>query len=105
MVTFTCINITWVFFRAESFETAKNMISSMLYLNPDGAKVLGQFDIIKVFTVITILFLCHWVMRNTSVKSVSEKTPSWLLGIIWAIMFVLIAIAQGTGEQFIYFQF
>jgi len=27
------------------------------------------------------------------------------LGIVWAFMFLLIAIAQGSGEQFIYFQF
>ena len=44
-------------------------------------------------------------MRNTSVENVAKKTPSWLLGLAWAIMFVLIVIAQGSGEQFIYFQF
>jgi len=27
------------------------------------------------------------------------------LGILWAVMLFLIAIAQGSGEQFIYFQF
>ena len=77
----------------------------MLYLNGDGAKILGTFDIVKVFTLIIILFLCHWVMRNTSLKEVSQKTPSWLLGCVWAAMFILICIAQGSGEQFIYFQF
>lgn len=104
-LTFTCVNITWVFFRARSFETAQNMIESMFWMNSEGEKVVGSFDLIKVFSLIAILFLCHWFMRNTSVKAVSEKTPSWLLGVVWAIMFVLIAIAQGTGEQFIYFQF
>src|SRR5690606_22412428 len=29
-ITFTCVNITWVFFRAREFETAWNMIKSML---------------------------------------------------------------------------
>ena len=105
MVTFTCINTTWVFFRADSFQKAWDMIQSMFLLNPEGAKVLEQFDMIKVFTVISVLFLCHWFMRNTSVEGVAKKTPSWLLGVVWAIMFVLIVIAQGTGEQFIYFQF
>ena len=105
ILTYACINTTWVFFRAKDFVTAKNMVGSLLYLNPDGEKVLESFEIIKVFTVISILFLCHWFMRNTSVENVAKKTPSWLLGIVWVIMFVLIVIAQGSGEQFIYFQF
>jgi alginate O-acetyltransferase complex protein AlgI len=103
--TWFCINATWVFFRANDFVTAKNMIASLLFLNPDGEKILELFDILKVFTVIGILFLCHWFMRNTSVKALAEKTPAWALGVVWAIMFFLIAISQGSGEQFIYFQF
>jgi alginate O-acetyltransferase complex protein AlgI len=104
-ITFTCVNITWVFFRAREFETAWSMIKSMFFLNPDGAKVLSNFDIIKVLTLIAALFVTHWFMRNTSVKEVASKTSPLLLGVGWAIMIFLIAIAQGTGEQFIYFQF
>jgi alginate O-acetyltransferase complex protein AlgI len=70
-----------------------------------GVKILDTFSIIKVSTVIGIMFLCHWIMRNTSMKEVSLKTPAWLLGVFWAIMTFLIIIAQGSGEQFIYFQF
>lgn len=105
ITTWACINMTWVFFRAKDFVTAKNMITSLFFLNPDGEKILELFDMIKVFAVIGILFLCHWFMRDTSVKAIAEKTPAWILGVAWAMMFVLIAIAQGSGEQFIYFQF
>ncbi|PKP13031.1 MAG: membrane-bound O-acyltransferase family protein [Bacteroidetes bacterium HGW-Bacteroidetes-3] len=104
-LTFTCVNITWVFFRAREFSTAWNMIKSMFFINTTGEKILQSFDIIKVLTIISLMFLCHWFMRNTSLKEVSLKTSPWALGIIWAFMFLLIAIAQGSGEQFIYFQF
>lgn len=104
-ITFTCVNITWVFFRAREFETAWSMIKSMFFLNPEGSKILSNFDIIKVLTLIAALFLTHWFMRNTSVKEVAAKTSPVVLGLGWAIMIFLIAIAQGTGEQFIYFQF
>lgn len=104
-LTFTCVNITWVFFRARAFDTAWNMIKSMLYINTEGEKILEQFDILKVLILVTLLFLCHWVMRNTSMKAVSEKISPWVLGVVWAIMFFLIVISQGSGEQFIYFQF
>jgi len=104
-ITFTCVNITWVFFRAREFGTAWNMIKSMLFFNSGGDKILEQFDIMKVMVVVAILFLCHWFMRNTSMKEVSQKIPSWVLGVVWAVMFFLIVISQGSGEQFIYFQF
>lgn len=105
MTTFTCVNFTWVFFRAREFETAWNMIKSMLFLNPESVKIISSFDMIKVFVLIGLLFITHWFMRNTSVKKVSEKISPLSLGIIWSIMIFLIVIAQGSGEQFIYFQF
>ena len=105
MATYTLINITWVFFRAREFTTAMDILASMFFLNADGEKVLQYLDITKVFIVIGILFLLHWFMRNTSVKEVAQKTPGWVLGLIWGIMLVLLVISQGSGEQFIYFQF
>ncbi len=104
-LTYTCINITWVFFRAREFETAWNMIASMFFFHMDGDKVLEYLDIVIVLLVTTGLFLSHWFMRNTSVKEVAIKMPQWVLGIIWGVMIILLVIAQGSGEQFIYFQF
>ncbi len=103
--TYTLVNITWVFFRAREFKTAINMISAMFLIEMDGEKVLQWGEVIKVFIVIGLMFLCHWLMRNTSVKEVSMKTPKWILGLMWGVMLILLAIAQGSGEQFIYFQF
>ncbi|WP_242121671.1 MBOAT family O-acyltransferase [Aestuariivivens sediminicola] len=104
-ITFSCVNITWVFFRASEFDKAWNMIKSMFYLQTDGAKILGNIDIIKVSVVVGVLFLCHWFMRNTSMKEVSLKINPMFLGVFWAVITFLIVIAQGSGEQFIYFQF
>lgn len=104
-ITFTCVNITWVFFRARSFDTAWQLLKSMFYLQPNGLKILDSFSIMKVCVVIGMLFLCHWMMRNTSLKTLSEKASPWVMGISWAVILLLIVIAQGSGEQFIYFQF
>lgn len=104
-ITFTCVNITWVFFRAREFETAWSMIKSMFFLTHEGTKILPGFEIFQVLTVITLLFLTHWFMRKTNLKEVASKMSPVLLGIGWGAMIFLILIAQGTGEQFIYFQF
>ncbi|MDR5590979.1 MBOAT family O-acyltransferase [Christiangramia sp. SM2212] len=105
LLTYFCVNITWVFFRAKDFLTAKNMIISMFLIERDGEKVLQYFDIYKVLIVISLLFISHWFMRNTSMKEVAGITPPWILGLFWAAMIFLIVIAQGSGDQFIYFQF
>lgn len=105
LLTYTCVNITWVFFRAREFSTAKNMITSMFFMNENGEKVLYTFDIIKVFAVVAALFFCHWQMRNTSMKVVAANTNQWVFAMFWALLFFGIVISQGSGEQFIYFQF
>jgi alginate O-acetyltransferase complex protein AlgI len=81
------------------------MILSMLWLNPDGIKILDNFHILKVMVISAILFLSHWYMRDKTVKSVTKDYKPWFLGLVWAVMIFLISIAQGNGEQFIYFQF
>lgn len=66
---------------------------------------LKQLLISAITLGLASTIICHWLMRNSSLKELSLKTPAWILGIIWAIMFFLMVIAQGSGEQFIYFQF
>jgi len=104
-LTYTMVNFTWVFFRAEDFTQAWNMLGSMLFIHADGAKVLEYNDIVKVAIIITILFLTQWYMRNSSVRELAFRISWWILGFAWAIMLILLVVAQGSGEQFIYFQF
>ena len=105
LLTYIMVNFTWVFFRAREFSTAKSMIGSMLFMNPEGEKILGQFDIIKVLVLSGIIFIVHSYMRRHTIKMVAQKVHPWVLGLVWAGMLFLIAIAQDSGEQFIYFQF
>lgn len=105
LLTYTCVNITWVFFRAKEFSTAKNMILSMFFLQGEGEKVLYPIDIMIVLSVVSLLFLCHWIMRNTSLRDVAKNINPWVFGIFWALMILGVVISQGSGAQFIYFQF
>lgn len=102
--TYFFVNITWVFFRAKEFKTALDMLGSMFFIH-HGEKVLQQLDVVKTFLVVTILFLVHWYMRDSSVKELAGRLKWWIVGIAWAVMLFLLVIAQGSGEQFIYFQF
>ena len=77
----------------------------MFFMDAEGKELLNYFEIFKVGMVILGLFVCHWFMRNSSVKEMASKQNPYVLGVFWAVMVFLICIAQGTGEQFIYFQF
>lgn len=105
LLTYTLVNITWVFFRAQDFQAAMDMLSSMFVLAGEGKMVLQHIDLYKIFILIALLFLTHWMMRDTSVRDVATRTPWWLVAAGWAVMMFLVIISQSNGDQFIYFQF
>ncbi len=104
LLTFICVNITWVFFRADDFHGAIEILWAMFSFTGQGAQVISYLDIYVTFTVVALLFASHYYMRSHTLADRAMGRQS-LLGIAWGIMLVLIIVAQGSGEQFVYFQF
>jgi D-alanyl-lipoteichoic acid acyltransferase DltB (MBOAT superfamily) len=103
-LTFMLINITWVFFRSNTFGKSWQMLQSMLCF-ADGKPLLTTLAIVKVALIIPLILLFHWFMRNTKVLDVAYKL-SWVsLGMIWSFLILLLIWAQESGSSFIYFQF
>ena len=105
LFTFFLVNVTWVFFRAPDFRSAGGLLASMFGLIPKGAPLLSTLDLLKVGIITVCLLVCHWLMRNTSVLAVAEKTRWWVLGVVWAVMLMLLLLSQEESNAFIYFQF
>lgn len=105
LVTYLLVNVTWVFFRADSFSSAKLLLLSMFGIIRDGAQVLPTLDIVKVIVVITGLVVTHWIHRSIPVERAAERLPAWAHGIVWGAMLVLLTLTQGSDNAFIYFQF
>lgn len=104
MLTFMLVNITWVFFRADTFGKSWGMLQSMFGM-ADGKPLLTTLAILKVAVIIPLLVLCHWFLRNTKILDVAYKM-SWIwLSIFWSTMLLLLIWAQESGSSFIYFQF
>jgi len=103
-LTFTAVNFTWVFFRAESFSEAWNIIKSMLFLQ--GTKAVLQSEQILIVAILTAsLFLFSFFMRKESLSGLYLKLPSWFVAVLWGFMLFGLIIVQSSGQQFIYFQF
>jgi D-alanyl-lipoteichoic acid acyltransferase DltB (MBOAT superfamily) len=105
LLTFFLVNITWVFFRADSFGTAWRLLLSMFGEAENGAAVLPTIDMIKVSVVTILLFCTHWFMRETSVISMAKSMRWWQVSIIWSLLLILIILSQKSSDSFIYFQF
>jgi alginate O-acetyltransferase complex protein AlgI len=105
LLTYFLVNITWVFFRAESFEGASVVLAGMFGLAPGAAPALPTIYMIKVAAIVTGILVVQWLMRNRTLEEVVSRAPWWLTGAVAAAMLFAVIIAQGSGEAFIYFQF
>ena len=105
LLTYTLVNVTWVFFRAKDFTTARRVLTGMLGGNGAAAPILPTVFLVAVGTVVPLIVAAHWYMRSRTLESVVARMPASAIALVWGLMAFLIVIAQGTGNAFIYFQF
>ncbi len=103
--TFMLVNVTWVFFRSESFGTAWRLLESMFGMVDGGKMVLTTMALVKVAIVIPALLIFQWVMRNRKVVEEAYRMKWWSLGLAWSFLVLMLIWAQESGGAFIYFQF
>jgi len=107
-VTFNLVAFSFLFFRADSFETSINIINQIVFfLKPE---VLTQFiaGYTPTFLLLTAGFLFHYLPNSLLNGSINilEKLPIVFQAIILAIVIWLVIQVQYADLQpFIYFQF
>jgi alginate O-acetyltransferase complex protein AlgI len=105
VLTYALVNLTWVFFRAADFSRAWSMLRGMTGFNAGATPILPVVHLLAVTAIVGGIFLTHWRMRDTTLESVFDRTPAAVIAVVWGLMAFAIAIEQGTGSAFIYFQF
>jgi alginate O-acetyltransferase complex protein AlgI len=105
LLTYFLVNITWVFFRAKDFTTASTMLQSMAGAAAKPTPMIALLPMIYALVVVGGIVTTHWAMRDKTLEIAVERTPSWLVGGILAIMAIAVVAEQGRGSAFIYFQF
>ncbi len=104
-LTFLLINVTWVFFRAKDFGVAATVLRSMAGAAVKPIGMIAALPMIYAMVIMAGIVATHWAMRDKTIEIAIERTPTWLVGAIWAMMAMAIVAEQGTGSAFIYFQF
>ena len=105
LLTYTLVNVTWVFFRAKTFGKAWSVLRGMVGQNAAARPILATFSLLTAAAIVGALLLTHWLMRARTLESVIARAPAAAVCVVWALMAFAIVIAQGSGSAFIYFQF
>jgi alginate O-acetyltransferase complex protein AlgI len=105
LLTYTLVNVTWVFFRAKTFPKAWVVLTGMAGRSAAAKPILDTFSLLTVVVIVGGMLITHWLMRARTLESVIARTPAALVCAVWALMLFAIVIAQGAGSAFIYFQF
>jgi alginate O-acetyltransferase complex protein AlgI len=104
LLTYFLVNLTWVFFRAQDFPTAWRMLSSMLGF-AGGEPLLKTYAVLSAALTVAVILAVHWRMRNRMLHDEIDRLPRAAVAMMWGGMLWLIAVTQGSGDAFIYFQF
>ena len=84
---------------------AFTMLRGMAGATPQAMPLLSAFELGAVAVIMTSLVAVHWRMRDTTLEAVVARVPAPVLATAWAAMAFAVAIEQGEGNAFIYFQF
>ncbi|MDQ3918279.1 MAG: MBOAT family protein [Acidobacteriota bacterium] len=105
LLTYALVCVTWVFFRAEDFASARGVAAAMIgrrkeFMPPDAAAFVA-------LGVVALMLFGHWRLRDADLADFAAKIPAWLRPVILALLLVtvLLTLVSGDRRAFIYFQF
>ena len=103
LATFSLVNLTWIFFRAETFSQAFNYLQGLLTLRPGG---LVLRDVALLLVVAAISFALDLTQRNMHSHTALQQLPAVVRGLTYGSMALAVILwSGGTPVPFIYFQF
>ncbi len=107
-VTFLGFCVTCIFFRAQSFESAFQLLEAMFWVG-SGAGVDLRSQLVEVaLAIVAITLIYQWTFASSDFKSVAMRVPWWGRSALVALMITAIAITLPAMEErfvFVYFQF
>lgn len=102
-LTFFCVCVGWIFFRATSFEAAWTVLSHMFI----PVKGLGcPLHASGVVYTLLVVGTCHALGQNNVWKQIFQRLPAPVSGFAYSAAFTFaLLLAPDSSKAFIYFQF
>jgi alginate O-acetyltransferase complex protein AlgI len=103
ILTFLCVSIGWVFFRATTFAAAATLLHRMFVHHHGDAVPLQNSGL---WYTLAVIAFCHALAQSGIWKKVAIRLPGPVLGFGYAtILSFSLLLAPDAGKAFIYFQF
>jgi len=102
--TFILICFTWVFFRADTIESALSIARSM-FVGTTTLMSLDHGEVGITVVVVGAILWAHLATRYTRIATIVVRLPSWCQAMMLASFMFMMFISRGEGRAFIYFQF
>jgi D-alanyl-lipoteichoic acid acyltransferase DltB (MBOAT superfamily) len=102
-ITFNLVNVTWIFFRAESFSQAFDYLEGLVTLR-SGTLIIREAAMLLFALALAIAL--DLIQRNMRSHTALQQLPALVRGFAYGSMILLVILWSG-GEPvpFIYFQF
>jgi alginate O-acetyltransferase complex protein AlgI len=103
LLTFAMICLTWVPFRARSFDSMRSMIVAMIGFGGPGGVALSSAVPVLLLAVGTVVW--HRFHATGYVIPWAKLVPGWVEGLGYGVLAFALFTAQSENRAFIYFQF
>ena len=102
--------VTWVFFRASSFEQAMNILGSMFSFQGGYSQLLADMGGIKIMNLSLIIGIAAlrelWFFLGLHQREFLMGKPRFHMEVVTMAVLIIVSVYfRGPGSQFIYFQF
>lgn len=115
-ITFGVVFLTWIFFRANTWEDSCYIIRSLLNIHEWGIGTyilrtrellaLSRYELVIAFLGIVVLLVVDWLKeKNISIASMLPKYQLLRWAVYATSIISLLFFAEFGSQQFIYFQF
>ena len=102
-VTFLCVSIGWVFFRATTFDVALNMLERLVIPHSGWGPPLSP---VSLWGLVAVVVVCHIVAHRGWWQHALRRLPAPAMGFGYAALVnFAFVLAPGVSKTFIYFQF
>jgi alginate O-acetyltransferase complex protein AlgI len=102
-LTFACVSLCWVFFRATTFQTAWTFLQRLFVFHEGLGPPLHNRSL---WYTVAVMAICHALARLGWWQRLSWRLPAPVLGFGYAAVLTLaLVLAPDSGKAFIYFQF
>lgn len=106
-VTFGVVILAWVFFRAQTFNSAMVALKKLLFFNP-SIPFVGDINVMTnslVVLVLGILFDIFLYKSSTHLENLGRTYSTMRLALFCGVIVILINLFYSSSNNFIYFQF